>query len=175
MNKLIKIYDDLFTEQETNEYEKLITEWNFPWHLREQTCAGNEKDFGFMIHSFYSPETEASAWCSIAVQILQKFVAKTNTNYQQMIRANANLVHKTNYQNHSIIHTDNPNPHHVLLYYVNNSDGDTVILENQNIVKKISPKKGRFFLFDGSINHAIFPCVNNDKRIVINYNLEIPK
>jgi len=68
-------------------------------------------------------------------------------------------------------HKDHPNPHYVLLYYVNDSDGDTVFFEDDEVteIKRISPKKGRIAFFDGSIYHAASnPTLN--PRLVFNYN-----
>ena len=71
-------------------------------------------------------------------------------------------------------HTDIPNPHLVGLYYVNDSDGDTVFFDDDEttIIKKVSPKKGKMILFDGSIPHASSTPTKNE-RCVINYNFTI--
>jgi hypothetical protein len=67
-------------------------------------------------------------------------------------------------------HVDTDSPHYVLLYYVNDTDGDTVFFDNYlNEIKRISPKKGRVVFFDGSIYHAASnPTIN--PRFVLNYN-----
>jgi hypothetical protein len=70
------------------------------------------------------------------------------------------------------IHINQETPHLVLLYYVNDSDGDTIIYDKTiedtdydfdmypderhefKIVKKITPKRGRILLFDGRTYHA---------------------
>ena len=56
----------------------------------------------------------------------------------------------------SAIHTDLIDfPHWVCLYYVNDSDGDTVFYnDNLKEIKRVSPKKGRIVFFDGSIKHT---------------------
>jgi hypothetical protein len=52
-------------------------------------------------------------------------------------------------------HVDLPFSHTVVLYYVNDADGDTVLFDdNENIIKTVSPKKGRILLFDGNIKHS---------------------
>jgi len=52
-------------------------------------------------------------------------------------------------------HVDLPFPHTVVLYYVNDADGDTVIFDkDKNIVKRISPKRGRILMFDGTMYHG---------------------
>lgn len=53
------------------------------------------------------------------------------------------------------IHTDISQPHNVCLYYVNDSDGDTIFFDdNENEIKRISPKEGRIVVFNGSIKHC---------------------
>jgi hypothetical protein len=63
----------------------------------------------------------------------------------------------------------------VILYYVNDSDGDTYFFgkeKDSELVQKITPKKNRAVIFDGSTWHASsLPSKNH--RIVINFNLEI--
>ena len=48
-----------------------------------------------------------------------------------------------------------------------------VVGDKKTIVKRISPKKGRFLFFDGDIWHASTNPVKSMKRIVININLSV--
>ena len=67
-------------------------------------------------------------------------------------------------------HVDRKDPHFVCLYYVNDSDGNTIFYNNnKEIIKSISPKKGRIVLFDGSILHS-GSHPKNTTRTVININ-----
>lgn len=69
------------------------------------------------------------------------------------------------------IHINNNIPHLVMIYYVNDCDGDTILYDktlkdfpyevyypdkycNLNITHRISPKKGRILFFDGRTYHA---------------------
>lgn len=82
-------------------------------------------------------------------------------------------------------HIDNGFPHLVCLYYVNDTDGDTFIFDKNkedrpyleknvkwNIVKQVSPKKGRVVLFDGSRYHSS-SAPTKDIRCIINFNVKI--
>jgi hypothetical protein len=84
-------------------------------------------------------------------------------------------------------HVDKFEPHMVGLYYINDSDGDTVIFDKQfnygidepwpcktpateiPILKTITPKKGRFVLFNGNRYHASSQPLKSP-RAVINFN-----
>ncbi len=71
------------------------------------------------------------------------------------------------------------------MYYVDDSDGDTIILnkkyngefqedvylDNNSIMKRVSPKKGRLVIFDGA-HYRTAEQPKSSKRCVINFNLE---
>lgn len=90
------------------------------------------------------------------------------------------------------LHVDSYDEHMVFLYYVVSSDGKTIItdcrsdfgdteenlvgktFDNCNIIKSITPKKGRLVLFDGRHYHAAEQS-KDSIRCIINYNLKVEK
>ena len=84
-------------------------------------------------------------------------------------------------------HIDTNIPHTVFLYYVNTTDGETVIydykskikdkeivdvpfFEDIKVLKKVKPKQGRCVIFDGSYWHtSVQP--KKDVRAIINFNI----
>ena len=88
------------------------------------------------------------------------------------------VPHKTSLP-HYAPHRDLNFDHLALIYYVNDSDGDTVFFEdatidnfeNLKIIERVSPKKGRVVLFDGTHLHAGgYPT--NTPRCIVNYNIK---
>ena len=67
----------------------------------------------------------------------------------------------------------------VALYYVVDSDGDTVIYNETEeskiytIKKSVTPKQGRMVIFDGSLYHAAEQPINSNTRCIVNYNLGV--
>ena len=81
-------------------------------------------------------------------------------------------------------HLDRYDPHLVILYYVNDSDGETVIynykskdkddipyFEDVKELKRITPKQGRIVVFDGRYWHTAEQPTKNI-RCIINMNID---
>lgn len=104
---------------------------------------------------------------------IKKSTEKINFNLSEISRCYCAinfLVRKR--QKSDYIHVNQKDPHLVMLYYVNDSDGDTIFYnktfndlekiivypeEDSGELKesfRVSPKKGRIVFFDGSIYHA---------------------
>ncbi len=64
-----------------------------------------------------------------------------------------------------------------MLYYVNNSDGDTWFFKDKfgmEVERRISPKQGRVVIFDAHHYHASSPPKKSSARVVLNVNLTCP-
>lgn len=106
--------------------------------------------------------------------IPQLVFAKENIQFKDILvgRIFVLMPYKTNKEYYDP-HTDLPYPHLVVLYYVNDSDGDTVFFDNNNnVVQRVTPKKGRVVLFDGNHKHG-GGIPKNGPRCAINFNLAI--
>ena len=69
-------------------------------------------------------------------------------------------------------HTDNQNPHDVVLYYINDADGDTFFFDDKrNVIHRETPERGKMVIFDGSTFHASSPPSKNI-RMTLNINYE---
>ncbi len=177
---MIEIHDNFLPLPIENNLVNLITNKfvsNFPlYYLKKLSDVDNdnlEHEIGFG-HTFYQ---ESHKSCDY---IITKFYSQLCTplynffNYKKIFLEEL-LLGRVYLQRPSITssaltpHVDFHYPHWVCLYYVNDSDGDTIFYDNnQNEIKRTTPKKGRMVLFDGSIYHsASTPTI--DDRIIINY------
>ena len=78
-------------------------------------------------------------------------------------------------------HVDTNTPHIASIYYVNDSDGDTIIYNekfdgefeappNLTVMTKVSPKANRLLIFDGKYFHTGSSPAKNKNRVIINSN-----
>ena len=104
--------------------------------------------------------------------ILYKFCSLSKIHLDKIIKVRSHIQVPT--LTPSLVHPphiDGSYPHWVVLYYVNNSDGDTILYKNdkKTELKRITPKKGRIVFFDGSIWHS-GSTPQTTHRSVINFN-----
>ena len=137
----------------------------------------NELPVSFQ-HVFKSSTTNTDHFGNFS-KVPQIVFEKLEMNLIDIIQARLFITgpHKTKLP-HYKPHTDLPLPHLALIYYVNDSDGDTVFFEDKTIEnnfklverQRVSPKKGRVVLFDGSHLHAGgYPT--DVPRCIVNYNI----
>ena len=193
------ILENLLNKDESDIVEKKLYDPFFPWYLTaEKDEKGNmytvlpeiakqykdDKnviDQGQFVHSFLYTQNnkliENSANTYIAFQILKNFCEKTNIQNLSVLRVKANLIiDSKSYTKNSygVPHVDSDEAHYVLIYYVNDCDGDTILFnKNKKIFKRISPKKGRVLFFKGDTIHAGGHPVDSSNRCIINFNLQI--
>lgn len=192
MEYYYKILDNIVPNEKADELEKLLTGSWFPWYLSASGKTSDDGEYSKrlvdhpniieylqFVHTFLSGEGDevTSGHLQTVADLLDYFGAEMNVYQILLIRCKANLQTRCDRfeeHNYNTPHKDYENiPHMVLLYYVNDSDGDTVLFDKNNkIIDRISPKKGRFLLFDGNILHAGCHPSKHDTRIVINFDIE---
>jgi len=196
-NKFITI-ENIIDKDFQDKIENVLCEKNFEWYFNESTISTstytlpdtynkknlqkyNLKDYLQFSHSFFTSKTDNelevnSKYADIIYFILEQFYKKTNFKKTNILRAKANLQTQHAFNTENTIcypHTDLIVPHYVLIYYVNNSDGDTLFFDKElNITNRIAPDKGKILLFDGDLLHAGTNPKVSDKRIILNIDLQ---
>ena len=112
--------------------------------------------------------------------IFFRFITKHQISYRQTTRIKSNISTRRQAYEYGSPHVDQDYAHKVFLYYVNDSDGDTVFFKqhwhqgieiNEKDLEeelRVAPKMGLGVVFDGFQYHAATPPVINDYRCVIN-------
>ena len=166
-------------------------EEDFPWYYTSDiTDATHEGPFqgrfGFS-HQYVNPEEGIiSDFHSLFIGLIKNSCKKLKIKQIDLLNGRSFLSTPTNIPKDDVDtpHVDMVAPHFVMLYYVCDSDGDTIIYNektkfddcapdpkmNYTIKKKVSPKQGRVVLFDGRHFHAA-EQPNHNLRCIVNYNL----
>ena len=176
MEKFIEVHDNILSPYLTDYIEKTITDEGkgkgMPFVFMKGLTTGKEEnfnDFGWS-HLLYSPYIYTSEYSTNLNQILYHLGIYKNLNISQITESRVFFQTPSLSPGSQSPHRDSTTPHLVCLYYVNDSDGDTIFFDDfGKEIKRVSPKKGRIAFFDGSIEHSGSRPTKNH-RIVINFN-----
>jgi hypothetical protein len=176
-----QVVDNFLPKQVADEIYTMLFSGDFPWFFKEdvtydsydETRTKNSPGFS---HVFFNLQNGPSSFYFYVNTL--PFIGKVQLPPSQIIKARTFLQLATNTPQkdaHNNKHIDTKEPHIVLLYYVCDSDGDTFLMskdETSDIVtKRISPKKNRALIFDGSMYHASSKPEHTN-RCVINFDLK---
>ena len=166
-------------------------EEEFPWYYTSDiTDATHEGPFqgrfGFSHQYVDAEEGIISDFHNLFLGLIKNSCKKINVKKVDVLQGRSFLSTPTNISKDNVDtpHVDLVAPHFVMLYYVCDSDGDTIIYNektkfddctpdpkmNYTIKKKISPKQGRVVLFNGIHFHTA-EQPNHNLRCIVNYDL----
>ena len=199
LGKKVYVFDDIIDLNFQETIKNVLTgnenykEKSFPWYYTEDVTAAGDNDsqhrpaFG---HDFvdYIDEAQMNQKQSCVISNFHEFVIpmlksvckKIGVDNIDVLQGRSFLQLPLNLKDRSvdIPHRDleDTDNFFVVLYYVCDSDGDTVIYNETEesdvytLKQKVSPKQGRVVVFDGTLMHTAEQPLNNT-RCVINYNL----
>lgn len=131
----------------------------------------NSVDHYQFTHVLYSGDVPQSQLFEEFHKLFISFVQKNNIEYKSLMRMKINLVTGGSNLEGKYMppHTDAPFDHKVFIYYINDSDGNTILFDdNKNIVESVAPEKGLGICFDGTIIHSNRFPIKNNFRCVLN-------
>lgn len=172
MTSDIQIIDNLLPKQYQDHIEETLTNSFFPLYFNKKTLPDNNKeeyDVPQFTHTFYklNDPNNTSQWWPEIKPLFYFLEDKTGLKTLEIVRVKANFLLKNSVNIPNPLHPDVSDPEYFsLLYYVNESDGDTYFYKDYS--KSVSPKKGRAVFFRSNILHAGSNPVQSDYRIVIN-------
>ena len=201
---MIKVIDNVLPAGLADQIEKDVTSDSFSWYLLRDINKESlkiprvvidkntvntvqlghgvfdiRKEFGKQINSSYFGYSNTC---------LNFIIKKLGWKDADLLRIKYNLLFNNSQfktSSYNTPHVDNEEKNsYAIIYYVNDSDGDTILFNERfdyekNIVpkkltinQKISPKKNRVLIFDGDIFHTSSNPILSEKRIVMNINVK---
>ena len=189
MDNEVLVFDDIIDEVYQNKIKSVLicqTRYNdedFPWYyIDDVTAAGdyeNQKR-GAFVHDYADYEQGVTSdFHYLIIDLIKKSCSKLKIKEVDVLQGRSFLQLPTNIKREDVDspHTDMIYKHFVMLYYVCDSDGDTIIYNEKvisekglTVQKKVTPKQGRVVLFDGAYYHTA-QQPNNNIRCIVNYDL----
>jgi hypothetical protein len=171
-----KINDQVKIEEIYN----LCNDCNFPYYWNENQIYPNNpmKQYGGFTHNLYKENNIYSNVFNIFYDLIQEIFKKEQIYIKSLFRLQVNLstnIKLTKKELINSVHQDRVLPNYKsLIYYVGDSDGDTIIYnEDKSILDAIQPIKGNYVIFNSNTFHrASIPKIHK-KRMVINCIVEV--
>ena len=193
MKNYIEVVDDFIPKSYQEEIKKMLFGGKFPWFYSPEISTSDRNNLtdsaSCHSHVFRGPAQAGHSPGYNFIAPLAMFATEhLGMEFNDVLAARSflqlPLADKFTSRKIDSLHIDMPIDHLVCLYYVADSDGDTIITSfrsdeidlspeeftNDNILQKITPKQGRAVLFDGRLYHTAEQPKNN-VRCIINLNI----
>ena len=190
----ILVIDDFIDEDYQEDIKDVLLgkeEWGdllFPWHYIDDVTAAFEDDnqgrpgLSHVYGEYNDDKTSdiVSDFHDLFIPLLELACETLEVPSARIIQGRSFMQFPLNLQSSEDdtphIDLEEGERHIVVLYYVKDSDGDTVIYNQRTesntytVKQKVTPKQGRVVIFDGGQYHTAQQAINS-VRCIVNYNL----
>jgi hypothetical protein len=190
----IIVIDNVISNQYSRYIEReIMGDPEFPWYyngsITHSATSQLEDSFG-LVHAFWKRDSKSISYMTnLLIPLLFEACSKGGINEFELLHGRIfQLLPSNTNKKHHLFHTDLEEPHMVVLYYINDSDGETIISnlsyddisaeeinkkENYpTVFKKVEPQKGRVVIFNGKYYHAPTNPSKN-RRCIINFDIKV--
>ena len=200
----VEIIDDFLPPHLHNYIEDVVSNPTYPYHFirdvtysngsrQEEQYPGNYPSdrlaMGFAATPFigYRADQQQFSYFQMFETMVRHVLPTTHDWVLNRLRVGINVPQSSQHDQYDVDYDCPHIDHHanglggdtiVALYYVNETDGDTVIFNEQGldppqqvtIKQRVEPKQNRLLLFDGAYYHASSAPKHHDCRMVITIN-----
>lgn len=202
MNEII-VLDNLLPSLTQERFKEYVSNEHFEWndYNHIQTAGVYFKDLNFESDAMMVPSDSMIKLCYynnflkskvfdqtvywLGMAVLDEYQRQTGDTVTAVMRMKVNNQKKSvieGYNNTCCneIHVDSFEDHKTLIYYINDSDGDTFLFDklydegtseyNVKTIQRVSPKQGRIVCFNGRRFHAPSNPLFYNRRFILNIN-----
>ena len=180
MKDILKI-ENFLPQDYSDKLLSIVTDdINFPWFYNE-SIVENQKDlFGFS-HVLFVDGYQNSPFFPEFIEFFSHMENRFNIKIKNLIRARIRMTtsvgKKGIYENN--MHVDYRYPNTTFVYYLNDSDGDTVLFDkfydedtlDAKEIERVAPVKNNGVMFDGLRYHS-GAMPSSGRRLILNINFE---
>lgn len=178
---MLQVYDDIVPTGLQDYIEELLTDSYFPWFINRRTVKQDDSNKSYadnfqFVHTMFDEKQVKSQAYNEMLNLFHAITSAAGIKFKEIYRIKANLQTVCDIGDAvcNPPHVDQDRPHVVIIYYVNDSDGNLNVFDKiedgYTIREIVEPKKGRVVVLDGDTYHAGRPPIQSDMRIVINFN-----
>ena len=178
------IIQNVLPKELEEEVHKVMTSTGFPWYWNAEQIVPDtpDEDIFKMTHVLYIFKKVFSKHFYLVNAMIGVFAEKTGIKIKRIVRIKGNLIPNISHDPNALenlIHPDispnDPGNYISFVYYVMDSDGDTIILadDKTTIVDRSPPVRGNCYWFDSKTYHRSTVPINHKRRVVINFILEV--
>ena len=173
--KFIEVYDDILPEEITDTIENLVLKQSLiPLFYTHNVAKKNTKIFHPAFgDTFYDPiKNIYKPYSHMFLEVVYRLGNALDMVIEGVMQGRIFVHLPSPNPGLDQKHIDTPDDHYVCLYYINDSEGDTIIFDNNGEeLQRITPKKGRIVFFEGSMYHCSSRPATKT-RAILNFNFQ---
>lgn len=182
---MIKVIDNLIPKPYLKDLQSYFLsnencEWFFNTNLTSNESSESLGSFGFNMRLHWNGHfisnfvgTFVRGLVFTAQEKVEDFVQKP----QQIVRARVDMtVYNPDNYCHEL-HTDFSYEHMTAIFYMNTSDGNTLLFDRdgKELIQEVEPVENRLVIFDGLMQHTGHSPSKHKSRVLINMNFMTPE
>jgi hypothetical protein len=178
----MKIIDNLVSVEFQNDIESTLSSGNFPWYFHGQSVNYQNTEKYVVdtnttdTHQFSHIFVREGQMNSSFGHLIEPFLSTLELKLENVYRVQSNMLTKdgsypeNHYQCPHVDFALDDDGTTSLLYYVNDSDGDTFFFDgDRTTINRVTPAKGRAVMFKSNLLHAGSPPKLHKARMIINF------
>lgn len=170
------VYDNAVPKKIVDNIEKLILDVNkMSWRFHKKTVTTPPEDCVYDTPIFTHSICFNGKVSSKLFEVVAPLITFSGMPAKEISMVDANLMFNfdTPLGEHNPWRIDGDKGFYTILYYVNDSTGDTLIKDDGGETFRVSPKKGRFVVFDSSSEYYTTPP-NIGNSIFVKMIIKLP-
>lgn len=180
---MFEIIDNLLTESYLRDLQNYFLsqrgEWNYNDNLTGDESYAVLGSFGLTMRLHWNQTFVDSYAATLSKALiftaLDKVIEITNIPHL-VVRARADMTLYNPLNHRHELHTDYPYEHTTAIFYLNTSDGNTLLYdrEGKELLTEVEPIENRLLVFDGLLQHTGHSPSNHKSRTLLNINFMSP-
>lgn len=186
---MIKIIDQFLSHSYFRHLQNYFLTRECVWHMND-AMTGDDSfkilgSFGFDIPIYdmssskrqYGFESnDINSLVKALVFNSQDKVREINNSLEEVIRVRADMTVYNPSKHRHELHTDYTHDHTTAIFYMNTSDGNTLIYDKngKSLLKEVEPIENRLIIFDGILQHTGHSPSGHKSRVILNMNFMNP-